>query len=125
MHARKYRATNYSFELGKDNYKDHIAPARTFILKRTMHSLVKSGYTLGMNKSNTIILEDSTKINQQLRFKDEYIRHTILEYMGNFALSPAPLLCRVSALKRKNTVNNTFLQIFLHNKNAFDMVYMP
>ncbi|MEW6213953.1 MAG: UDP-3-O-acyl-N-acetylglucosamine deacetylase, partial [Nitrospirota bacterium] len=77
-----------SLELTEENFKIKIAPARTFGFLKDVEYLMTNGFARGGSFDNTIILgEDGILNSSGLRFKDEFVRHKILDLIGDFSLS--------------------------------------
>ena len=76
-----------------------IAPARTFGFLKDAESLRSRGLALGASAENSILLDDDSVTNGPLRFPDEFVRHKLLDLIGDLALLGRPLAGRVSAVK--------------------------
>lgn len=82
-----------SFELvlDKDSFISEIAPARTYGFLKDVDALRKQGLSLGASLDNTLVLDEDTVINGPLRYKDEFVRHKILDFIGDLSLLRHPL----------------------------------
>ena len=97
---------DYTFEFkGNESFKKEIAPARTFGFMEEMAQLTKMGYASGGKLDNFILLGDKKVLNTELRFKDEFPRHKILDILGDFYLLGKPIRGRIKACKSGHTQN--------------------
>ena len=79
-------------------FERHIAPARTFGFLRDVQKMKSMGLALGGSLQNAIVLDDTRVLNSQgLRFADEFVRHKILDLIGDLALLGLPLQGHVKA----------------------------
>jgi UDP-3-O-acyl N-acetylglucosamine deacetylase len=102
---------NYTFEFkGDESFKKEIAPARTFGFMEEVAQLTKMGYASGGKLDNFILLGDKKVLNTELRFKDEFPRHKILDILGDFYLLGKPIRGRIKASKSGHTQNIGLLQ---------------
>ena len=72
-------------------FEKQIAPARTFGFQKEVDSLYKKGLALGGNLQNAVVLTDKGYLNKKLRFKDECIRHKVLDFIGVLAFLNQPI----------------------------------
>ncbi len=82
---------------GAGSFRDEIAPARTFGFLRDFEKLERMGLIKGGRLGNCILIDDERVINTALRFDDEFVRHKILDIVGDFSLIGRPIRGRVSA----------------------------
>ncbi|HEY8517828.1 MAG TPA: UDP-3-O-acyl-N-acetylglucosamine deacetylase [Candidatus Binatia bacterium] len=88
----------YVFEYrGPDSFRDEVAPARTFGFVHEFTRLAAAGLAAGGRLDNCILIGDDGVINGELRFPDEFVRHKILDVMGDFALLGRPLRGKIIA----------------------------
>lgn len=83
-----------SLELDGDVFCAEVAPARTFGFKKDAPSLKRMGLALGASWDNTVVLDEKGIVNGPLRFPDEFVRHKILDFLGDLALFGHPLCGR-------------------------------
>ncbi len=96
----------FDFELGNEEvFRDQIAPARTFGFLKDIEMLEKMGMGGGGRLHNFILLEDGKIVNTELRFPDEFVRHKILDLIGDFYLLNRPVRGRVTARLTGHTEN--------------------
>ena len=82
---------------GEDSFRDEIAPARTFGFLRDFEKLERMGLIKGGRLGNCILIDDEKVVNTSLRFEDEFVRHKILDIVGDFSLIGRPVRGRVTA----------------------------
>ena len=78
-------------------FKEEIAPARTFCFLKDVEILEKKGYISGGRINNAILLDDEKVINTELRFSNEFVRHKILDILGDFYLLGRPIKGKITA----------------------------
>jgi len=76
-------------------FQDQVAPARTFGFMRDVEKLRVLGLTLGGSLDNAVVLDESKVLNEHLRFANEFVRHKILDVLGDLSLSGYPLKAHV------------------------------
>ncbi len=91
-------------------FEKEIAPARTFCLEEEAEALVKSGLGQGANYENTLVVSEKGVIKNKLRFENEFIRHKILDLLGDFYLLGMPIKGHVIAIKSGHTLNMKLVQ---------------
>ncbi len=103
---------DYTYEFnGETSFKKEIAPARTFGFLQDVAQLTKMGFATGGKLDNFILLGDGKVINTKLRFDDEFVRHKILDILGDFYLLGKPLRGHIKAHKSGHTQNVGLLKI--------------
>lgn len=101
----------YTFILdGADHFKEEIAPARTFGFLKDAEKLSKMGLAGGGQLHNVILLDDKGVVNTTLRFPDEFVRHKILDILGDFYLLNRPIKGMVTAHMTGHGENIALLQ---------------
>lgn len=95
-----------SLKINEENFIKEIAPARTFCFESEIESLKKQGLAKGGNLENAIVIGDDKIINpEKLRFPNEFVRHKILDLMGDLYLLGCPLLGHVIAIRCGHSAN--------------------
>ncbi len=94
-----------SLEINVNNFKKEIAPARTFGFLKDVEALRKKGLALGGSFENALVLDDQGVINGPLRFPDEFVRHKILDLIGDLSLVGHPLIGHFKAYKAGHTLH--------------------
>jgi UDP-3-O-acyl N-acetylglucosamine deacetylase len=89
---------HYVFEFtGPESFRDQVAPARTFGFVHEFKQLAAAGLAAGGRLDNCVLIGEDGVINGQLRFPDEFVRHKILDVIGDFSLLGRPLRGRIRA----------------------------
>ena len=102
----------YTFVLeNAQSFKEQIAPARTFGFLRDIEALEKKGLASGGRLNNFILIDDEKIINTELRFPDEFVRHKILDLMGDLYLLGHPIRGKITANMTGHTQNCEMLHL--------------
>jgi UDP-3-O-[3-hydroxymyristoyl] N-acetylglucosamine deacetylase len=106
---------HYKFELNLEGYKKQIAACRTFGLEKNIAKLKKENLIKGATLDNAILLLDNGKVapEQKLRFQDEFVRHKILDAIGDTYLAGAPIIGEYYGYKASHKLNVELVQKFL------------
>jgi UDP-3-O-[3-hydroxymyristoyl] N-acetylglucosamine deacetylase len=97
-----------------------VASARTFGFLRDAERLHKAGLGLGGSLDNAIILDDTGVLNPGgLRYKDEFVRHKLLDFIGDTAMSPLPLQGRFTVYCSGHSLNNAFMRHLFASPGLF------
>jgi UDP-3-O-[3-hydroxymyristoyl] N-acetylglucosamine deacetylase len=103
-----------------------IAPARTFGFLRDVEMLRSKGLAQGGSLENAIVLGEKEVINgSQLRFKDEFVRHKILDAIGDISLMGFPVCGHIIANKSGHTLHIKLLKKILSCRDAWEYVSEP
>lgn len=90
-----------------ETFLKDIAPARTFVIKEQIEMLWSAGLALGGSLDNAVVVDKYKILNEGgLRFSDEFVRHKIIDLIGDFALLGKRLRCNISAYKPGHTINS-------------------
>ena len=112
-----------AFDLGADSYIRDIARARTFGFTKDVVMMRSNGLALGGGMDNAIVMDDYKVLNNDgLRYNDEFVKHKILDAMGDLYLLGKPLLAAYSAFRSGHAMNNKLLRALLANPNAYEVV---
>jgi len=114
-----------SFRVSADSFAEGIAPARTFGFLREVESLRRSGLALGGSLENAVVIGESGILNNKLRFPDEFVRHKILDAIGDLALLGGPLLAHVEASKAGHALHTALARELLSTPGAWSLVTHP
>ncbi|MDO8767933.1 MAG: UDP-3-O-acyl-N-acetylglucosamine deacetylase [Burkholderiaceae bacterium] len=111
------------FDLGIDSYARDIARARTFCFTKDVEMMRANGLALGGGLDNAIVMDDYKVLNAEgLRYGDEFVKHKILDAMGDLHLVGHPLLASYSAFRSGHALNNKLLRTLLAQTGAYDIV---
>lgn len=93
------------FELGGDVFEKEIAPARTFCLKKEAKLLLKLGLGRGATLENTLVMDEEGPMGTTLRFRNEPLRHKMLDLVGDLYLLGRPVVARIVGEKSGHSLN--------------------
>ena len=116
--ARTIRVTEESFV-------EEIAPARTFGFLKEVEMLRRRGLAMGGSLDNAIVLGDTGVLNQALRFEDEFVRHKILDVIGDLALIGYPLIGHLVVHRGGHELHTGFAAKVLAEADAWRVVESP
>jgi len=113
----------YAFAFSRAGFKAEIAPARTFGFLSELEALNKMDLAKGASLANTLALDDSGVINRERqRFADEFVRHKILDAIGDMALAGAPLIARFEGRRSGHATNNALLKALFADSSQYERV---
>jgi UDP-3-O-[3-hydroxymyristoyl] N-acetylglucosamine deacetylase len=111
------------FDLGSGSYMRDIARARTFGFTKDLETMRASGLALGGGLDNAVVMDDYKVLNTDgLRDDDEFVKHKILDAMGDLYLIGKPLLAEYSAFRSGHAMNNKLLRALLERPAAYEIV---
>ncbi|MEO8300183.1 MAG: UDP-3-O-acyl-N-acetylglucosamine deacetylase [Rhizomicrobium sp.] len=112
----------YAFAFSRAGFKAEIAPARTFGFLSELEALNKLDLAKGASLANTLALDDHGVVNREhQRFADEFVRHKILDAIGDLALAGAPVIARFEGRKSGHTTNNALLRALFANPSNYEI----
>jgi UDP-3-O-acyl N-acetylglucosamine deacetylase len=94
-----------------ESFKAQIAPARTFGFVRDMRMMDEMGLAGGGRLSNVVLIDDEKVVNPPLRFQDEFVRHKILDIIGDFYLLGRPFVGKIIARRTGHGDNVAMLKL--------------
>jgi len=110
-------------QLINGNYKSDISSARTFGFEKDVNQLRKNGYALGGSLENAVVVGENNILNEDgLRFSDEFVRHKILDSIGDLYLAGNPVQGYFYGKKSGHFLNNQLLRKLLSDKSNFDII---
>ena len=105
------------------NYSRDIARARTFGFTKDVEMMRANGLALGGGMDNAIVMDDYKVLNAGgLRYDDEFVKHKILDAIGDLHIAGKPLLASYTAFKSGHALNNKLLRKLLADATAFEVV---
>jgi UDP-3-O-[3-hydroxymyristoyl] N-acetylglucosamine deacetylase len=116
--ARTMRVTEEAFA-------EEIAPARTFCFLKEVETLRQHGLALGGSLDNAIVIGETGVLNSALRFDDEFVRHKILDAIGDLALVGYPIIGHVVAHRGGHALHTSFAARILEEADAWTFVEAP
>lgn len=112
-----------AFDFSEGVYSRDIARARTFGFTRDVESMRSRGLALGGGMDNAIVMDDYRVLNAGgLRYDDEFVKHKILDAIGDLYLLGKPLLAKYSAFRSGHALNNQLLRALLADASAYEVV---
>lgn len=113
----------FHFVLKNGSFGREIASARTFGFTTEIEMLRRANLALGGSLDNAIVLTPDGMLNENpLRFNDEFVRHKILDIIGDFALLGMPLLGKITAEKSGHAVHAVLMSKLLKTESAWEIV---
>jgi len=106
----------------EESFIEEIAPARTFGFLNEVEQLRQKGLALGGSLDNAIVLGETGVLNNILRFEDEFVRHKILDVIGDLALIGYPIIGHVVAHRGGHALHASFAQKILDESDAWKLV---
>lgn len=114
-----------SVDLAAENYGSSIAPARTFGYKKDEQRLRDMGLIRGAGPENAIILGESGPENGPLRFADEYVRHKVLDLIGDLALAGKRIEGHVVAERAGHAMHTALVSRLMRDRSAWELARVP
>ena len=112
-------------DLAAETYGSEIAPARTFGYKADESKLRDMGLIRGAGPENAIILGANGPENGPLRFPDEYVRHKVLDLIGDLALAGRRIEGHVVAVRAGHAMHTAFVARLLKDRSAWELAHVP
>ena len=114
---------HYIFEFSKKAYLKEISRARTFGFLKDVQALRSMGLALGGSLENAVVIDENKILNPEgLRFENEFVRHKILDAIGDLALVGAPILGDYTALAGSHDLNHKLTLAVLADAKNFELV---
>jgi UDP-3-O-[3-hydroxymyristoyl] N-acetylglucosamine deacetylase len=114
---------SFSFAFSAAGFRREIAPARTFGDLAELEYLKRMDRGHGATLENTLAIDGDRVINAALmRFPDEFVRHKILDAVGDMALAGAPLIARFVGVRSGHTLNNALLRALFADSANYRMM---
>ena len=111
------------FDMGAGSYTRDIARARTFGFTKDVEMMRANGLAMGGGLDNAIVMDDYKVLNTEgLRYNDEFVKHKILDAMGDLYLLGKPLLAAYSAFRSGHALNNKLLRELLEHPECYEIV---
>ncbi len=117
------REQSYKFEFSTQKYKEEIARARTFGFLQEVNQLRAMGLGLGGSFDNCIVLDEKGIMNTEgLRYKDEFVRHKILDAIGDMSLLGMPIIGGYISFAGSHKLNHFLTKKLLSSAHAYSIV---
>ncbi len=120
-----FNRSNQTFEIdfAGQSYVDEIARARTFGFMQEVELMRSHNLGLGGNLNNAIVIDDTDVLNPEgLRYPNEFVRHKILDAIGDLYIVGAPIIGAFEGYKSGHAINNALLRAVLADEQAYEWV---
>ncbi|MCK9919687.1 UDP-3-O-acyl-N-acetylglucosamine deacetylase [Microbacteriaceae bacterium K1510] len=115
-----------ALDIEPDTFRNEIARARTFGFMKDVAKLWSAGYALGASFENTLVISEDRVLNPEgLRFADEFVRHKVLDAVGDLALAGLPLLAAYKTVRGGHKLNHMVLSALMADTSAWRVVEAP
>lgn len=115
---------SYDLLFSNNTYENNICSARTFGFLQEVEYLQAKGLALGGSLNNAIVLDDEKVINKEgLRFPDEFVKHKVLDAIGDLSLLGMPIIGHFVAYKSGHRLNNLLLRKLLDQRECWEMIH--
>jgi UDP-3-O-[3-hydroxymyristoyl] N-acetylglucosamine deacetylase len=113
----------YEVEMNEKSFQKEISRARTFGFKRDVERLHQAGLARGGSLANAVVVDDFNILNPEgLRFPDEFVRHKILDAVGDLSLLGMPVIGHFTAIKSGHALNHQLVRKVLAEAEACEVV---
>jgi UDP-3-O-[3-hydroxymyristoyl] N-acetylglucosamine deacetylase len=119
------RHQSRTLRVTEDSFVEEIAPARTFTFLKDVEMMRQNGLALGGSLENAIVLGETGILNNALRFEDEFVRHKILDAVGDLALVGYPVIGHLVAHRAGHALHTEFAVKILEEVGAWRLVEAP
>jgi UDP-3-O-[3-hydroxymyristoyl] N-acetylglucosamine deacetylase len=119
------RHQSRTLRITEDTFVEDIAPARTFTFLKDVEMLRQNGLALGGSLENAIVLGETGVLNNTLRFNDEFVRHKILDAVGDLALVGFPVIGHLVAHRAGHALHTEFAAKILEETAAWRIIEAP
>jgi UDP-3-O-[3-hydroxymyristoyl] N-acetylglucosamine deacetylase len=111
--------------MSEHTFIDEIAPARTFTFLKEVEMLRQNGLALGGSLDNAIVIGDTGVLNSSLRYEDEFVRHKILDLIGDLALVGRPIVAHAVVHRGGHALHTELAAALLADREAWQLVDVP
>jgi UDP-3-O-[3-hydroxymyristoyl] N-acetylglucosamine deacetylase len=119
------RHQSRTIRITEESFVEEVAPARTFTFLKDVEMLRQNGLALGGSLDNAIVLGETGVLNNALRFDDEFVRHKILDAVGDLALVGYPVIGHLVAHRAGHALHTEFAAKILEEAQAWRLVQAP
>ena len=119
------RHQSRTMKITDETFVEEIAPARTFGFLKEVEMLRQRGLALGGSLDNAIVLGETGVLNNALRFEDEFVRHKILDVIGDLSLVGYPVIGHLVAHRGGHALHTEFAAMVLQETDAWTLVEVP
>jgi UDP-3-O-[3-hydroxymyristoyl] N-acetylglucosamine deacetylase len=116
-------ANEVVIDFAKNSYVRDVSRARTFGFMQDVEFMQANGLALGGSLENAIVMDEYRVLNSEgLRYSDEFVKHKVLDAIGDLYLCGHPLLATYTAYKAGHALNNQLLRVLLEDASAWEIV---
>jgi UDP-3-O-[3-hydroxymyristoyl] N-acetylglucosamine deacetylase len=119
------RHQSRTIRVTEESFIEEIAPARTFTFLKDVEMLRQNGLALGGSLENAIVLGETGVLNNALRFEDEFVRHKILDAVGDLGLVGYPVIGHLVAHRAGHALHTEFAAKILESSHAWRLIESP
>jgi UDP-3-O-[3-hydroxymyristoyl] N-acetylglucosamine deacetylase len=119
------RHQSRTLRITEESFAEEIAPARTFTFLKDVEMLRQNGLALGGSLDNAIVLGETGVLNNALRYDDEFVRHKILDAVGDLALVGFPVIGHLVAHRAGHALHTEFAAKILEESHSWRLVESP
>jgi UDP-3-O-[3-hydroxymyristoyl] N-acetylglucosamine deacetylase len=119
------RHQSRTLRITEESFVEELAPARTFTFLKDVEMLRQNGLALGGSLDNAIVLGETGVLNNALRFEDEFVRHKILDAIGDLALVGYPVIGHLVAHRAGHALHTEFAAKILEETAAWRLIESP
>ncbi len=116
------RHQSRTVRITEDSFVEEIAPARTFTFLKDVEMLRQNGLALGGSLENAVVLGETGVLNNALRFDDEFVRHKILDAIGDLALVGYPVIGHLVAHRAGHGLHTEFAARILEDTQSWRLI---
>ena len=121
FHDRVIKKQSKKIDLEKNGFME-VYDSRTFCLQKDLENIFKMGLAKGGSLENAIVVSEDKVLNQDgLRYKDEFVRHKILDCIGDLYLAGYSIIGKVTCYQGGHDMTRKFLEALIKNKNAWNL----
>lgn len=118
--AQPIAQMEFSVDLTRDLYRKEVAPARTFGFLREEKAMRDMGLIRGASEENVIVVTDTGVKNGPLRFHDEFVRHKVLDLIGDLALLGRQIIGRIVADRAGHAMHTALVSRLLRDRSLWE-----
>lgn len=112
---------SFAAEIDEDVFRNQLASARTFGFKEQVSTLHKLGLAQGGSLENVILVENGSVVNKEgLRYKDEFVRHKMIDSIGDVALAGARVIGKFTGVRNGHQLNNELIQKLMLHEHTWE-----
>ncbi len=120
---RSFGRQALALDIEPETFRREIARARTFGFMKDVAKLWSAGYALGASFDNTLVVTEDRVLNPEgLRFADEFVRHKVLDAIGDLALAGQPLLAAYRTVRGGHKLNHAVLSALMADPTAWRVI---